>query len=351
MLLLLDRLVPAIARERLVVCYIRYKGQNSSDYVTEVCKLVRGTGYLYDPKTKTEVVPKKYPTEYFNRYSLDRGVCEYLINSIKDDDIYNQLTAYPNPEHRSVALAQQASIIFVLLSFTTKILENESTKMREIVDKHFPDNWVVPIYQGHLVDLTSYWTTESFEAASRALGNNIVSDQIKKLANKHYYIMKQSLARLDKFIIEGQLIEEYALDHTKELMVTLRDANTTLRWLMLHKSCQNKDFKQIFDDPVNKQAREKDIVKLILYLSKFEHIMKDIFTNLVNQKTQIWADDKAKCVENMNEIAEYFSGNRNWGKANIDENYAGWFRNLTTMIDGLDFKNSTKTGRKIQQIS
>jgi hypothetical protein len=53
----------------------------------------------------------------------------------------------------------------------------------------------------------------------------------------------------------------------------------------------------------------------------------------------------------MNEIAEYFSGNRNWGKANIDENYAGWFRNLTTMIDGLDFKHSTKTGRKIQQIS
>lgn len=26
MLLLLDRLIPAIARERLVVCYIRYKG-------------------------------------------------------------------------------------------------------------------------------------------------------------------------------------------------------------------------------------------------------------------------------------------------------------------------------------
>ncbi len=134
-------------------------------------------------------------------------------------------------------------------------------------------------------------------------------------------------------------------------MITLRDANITLRWLMLHKSCKNKLLKQIIDDPTNKTAREKDIVKLILYLSKYEHIMKDIFTNLVTQKTQIWADDKAKCVENMNEIAEYFSGNRNWGKANIDENYAGWFRNLTTMIDGLDFKHSTKTGRKIQQIS
>jgi WASH complex subunit strumpellin len=44
-LLLLDRLIPAIARERLVVCYIRYKGNNSSDFVNEVCKLVRGTSY------------------------------------------------------------------------------------------------------------------------------------------------------------------------------------------------------------------------------------------------------------------------------------------------------------------
>lgn len=89
MLLLLDRLVPALARERLVVCYIRYKGQNSSDYVNEVVKLVRNTGYLYDPKAKTEVVPKMYPCEYFNRYSTDRVLIEYLINSIKDDDIYN----------------------------------------------------------------------------------------------------------------------------------------------------------------------------------------------------------------------------------------------------------------------
>ena len=52
----------------------------------------------------------------------------------------------------------------------------------------------------------------------------------------------------------------------------------------------------------------------------------------------------------MNEIAEYFSGNRNWGKANIDENYAAWFKNVTSIIEGLDFKHSTKTGRKIQQL-
>ena len=52
----------------------------------------------------------------------------------------------------------------------------------------------------------------------------------------------------------------------------------------------------------------------------------------------------------MNEIAEYFAGNRNWGKNNIDENYANWFRNVTTIVEGLDYKHSTKTGRKIQQL-
>lgn len=75
-LLLLDRLVPAIARERLVVCYIRYKGNNSSDFVNEVCKLVRGTSYQYSPKTQNEIVPPKYPTDLFSRFSVDRVLTE-----------------------------------------------------------------------------------------------------------------------------------------------------------------------------------------------------------------------------------------------------------------------------------
>lgn len=93
-----------------------------------------------------EVLPKNYPVDYFSRFSVDRVLIETLINALKDDDIYNQLSAYPNPEHRSVALSTQGSIIFVLLHFCPKILEKENAKMREIVDKHFPDNWVIPVY-------------------------------------------------------------------------------------------------------------------------------------------------------------------------------------------------------------
>ena len=91
----------------------------------------------------------------------------------------------------------------MLLCFVPRILEKENAKMREIVDKHFPDNWVIPVYQGHLVDLTSYWGGETFLAAQKALSNNIYPENIKTLATKHYYIMNQTILKLDKYIIEG----------------------------------------------------------------------------------------------------------------------------------------------------
>lgn len=70
-------------------------------------------------------------------------------------------------------------------------------------------------------------------------------------------------------------------------MNCLRDANVTLRWLMLHKNCKNKKFKDVIEplDQPTKDARMKDIVTLLLHLSKYEQQLKGIFTNLVNQKT------------------------------------------------------------------
>ena len=59
---------------------------------------------------------------------------------------------------------------------------------------------------------------------------------------------------------------------------------------MLHKNCKNKKFKDVIEplDQPTKDARMKDIVTLLLHLSKYEQQLKGIFTNLVNQKTQIW---------------------------------------------------------------
>lgn len=43
MLLLLDRLIPAIARERMVVCYVRYKSAFGTDNTAQVAKMCKST--------------------------------------------------------------------------------------------------------------------------------------------------------------------------------------------------------------------------------------------------------------------------------------------------------------------
>lgn len=79
--------------------------------------------------------------------------------------------------------------------------------------------------------------------------------------------MADCLRRLDKFIIEGQLQEEFVLDHVKELMMCLRDSNVTIRWIMIHRLCKNKKFREV----IEAGCSAKDITNLLLNLSKFEH--------------------------------------------------------------------------------
>jgi len=150
MLLLMDSLIPGIAREKIVVSYLRYKGgQSSLPNAAEVCKLIKQTGYLHQKWTSgAPKVPDRYPNELFSRFPINKEIVWSVISTIQDDDIYHQTASYPSPEHRSTALANQASMLYVILYFVPKVLEKDFTKMREIVDKHFADNWVLPYYMG-----------------------------------------------------------------------------------------------------------------------------------------------------------------------------------------------------------
>ena len=65
-----------------------------------------------------------------------------VIARLRSDDIYNQLRTYQNPDHRCTALAEQASMLYVVLNFDPVTLTNETATMREIVDKFFSNNWV-----------------------------------------------------------------------------------------------------------------------------------------------------------------------------------------------------------------
>jgi len=83
-------------------------------------------------------------------------------------------------------------MVYVILYFNTEILRTKKVnkfyinilifkaKMREVVDKHFYDNWVVPFYLGYYIDLTTEWAP--FKAAKIALGNTLDLEYIEDLA-------------------------------------------------------------------------------------------------------------------------------------------------------------------------
>lgn len=78
----------------------------------------------------------------YRRTPLNEKLVSTVIGRLRSDDVYHQIAAYPFPEHRSTALASQSAMLYVCLFFQPNILHNQTAKMREIVDKYFPDNWV-----------------------------------------------------------------------------------------------------------------------------------------------------------------------------------------------------------------
>lgn len=142
MLLLMDMRVPGPIRERLIVAHYRKVGESREVPIVELAKLCRDTGFRpADPHGKAR--PVGYPENYFARFTIPPSVIAQVLTRLRSDDVYNQTRVYPAPEHRSFALAGQASMLYVILYFSPLTLANEKKEMREIVDKHYSDNWVV----------------------------------------------------------------------------------------------------------------------------------------------------------------------------------------------------------------
>ena len=88
------------------------------------------------PRTQLVVIGR------FSRVTISKTFVNMVLGRLRSDDLYNQIVAYPLPEQRSTALATQASMLYVILYFAPDVLHMQQAIMREIVDKHFPDNWV-----------------------------------------------------------------------------------------------------------------------------------------------------------------------------------------------------------------
>jgi WASH complex subunit strumpellin len=351
MLLILDMKIEGKIRERIMVAYHRHASATASSMdanIEDVCKLLRSTDYQHLPTPK---YPPNYPDVYLSRVPVDREFIRMLIGRLRSDDIYNQITSYPNPEHRSVALATQAAMLYVILFFAPDILHTQQSQMREIVDKHFPDNWVISLYMGITVNLIEAW--EPYKAARMALDNILQMDNVKSLAVRHI----QAVPRLDKKVLselkEGTLTEDYLLDHIPRLMNLIRDCNVTIRWLMLHTppTADHCKLARQIRNAVIPNFSGDQVFNLLLNTSQLEFLVKEMFQKLMAEKQEKWEAYKKEGVERMVELADVFSGTKPLTRVEKNEHLQAWFREMSTQIESLSYEDFTSAGRKIMQLN
>uniref|UniRef100_H2LM05 WASH complex subunit 5 n=1 Tax=Oryzias latipes TaxID=8090 RepID=H2LM05_ORYLA len=353
MLLVIDQKIEGEVRERMLVSYYRYSAARSSgdSNLDDICKLLRSTGFSSQPGAKR---PANYPESYFQRVPISTTFISMVIGRLRSDDIYNQVSAYPLPEHRSTALANQAAMLYVCLFFYPSILQTQQAKMREIVDKYFPDNWVISIYMGITVNLIEAW--EPYKAAKTALNYTLDAANIKEQASRYAASMESLRPQVQQLLKEGFLREEIILDNIPKLLNSLRDCNVAIRWLMLHSAesaydPNNKRLRQIKDQVLNdSKYNPKTLFQLLLDTAQFEFTLKEMFKQMLSEKQIKWENYKKEGSERMMELAEVFSGVKPLTRVEKNENLQAWFREISKQIESLNYEDSTAAGRKTVQL-
>ncbi|XP_043544483.1 WASH complex subunit 5 [Chiloscyllium plagiosum] len=353
MLLVIDLKIEGEVRERMLVSYYRYSAARSSSdsNLDDICKLLRSTGYSPVAGAKR---PPSYPESYFQRVPISSTFISMVVGRLRSDDIYNQVSAYPLPEHRSTALATQAAMLYVILYFEPSILHTQQAKMREIVDKYFPDNWVISIYMGITVNLIEAW--EPYKAAKTALNYTLEQLNIKEQSSRYGASVEKLRRQVQQFLKEGFLREEFVLDHIPKLLNCLRDCNVTIRWLMLHTAemvydPNNKRLRQIKDQVFSdSKYNPKTLFQLLLDSAQFEFVLKEMFKQMLSEKQAKWESYQKEGSERMTELAEVFSGVKPLTRVEKNENLQAWFREISKQISSLNYEDSTAAGRKTVQL-
>ncbi|OXB62233.1 hypothetical protein ASZ78_013257, partial [Callipepla squamata] len=278
------------------------------------------------------------------------------------------VSAYPLPEHRSTALATQAAMLYVILYFDANILHTQQAKMREIVDKYFPDNWLDSLDDASpacIGNENTFLTLSPFSSGGAPATLYIVHSfrdkdytdaNICSKANRYAAVTERVHTQVQQFLKEGCLREELVLDNIPKLLNCLRDCNVAIRWLMLHTAdtaCDpnNKRLRQMKDQILtDSRYNPKVLFQLLLDTAQFEFILKEMFKQMLSEKQAKWENYKKEGSERMTELADVFSGVKPLTRVEKNENLQAWFREISKQIMSLNYDDSTAAGRKTVQL-
>ncbi len=252
-------------------------------------------------------------------------------------------------------------MLYVIMFFDSIVLREESSKLREVVDKSFHDNFVIHIFAGMTADLSLEWSR--FPAAKSALDNVLSVDNVKKMHIMNAKLIGQCMAELRAYLTMGVLTDGYVLDNRHDLLNCLRRCNIAIRWRVLHRRTANATYHPIICATSSDQAttdpklegdfvvNASHLVSLILLTSQLELQLKDIFRDLLQKKESIWVSCRSQACGMMNDLAEYFKGDSTLARVSRHDGLIEWFGSMAGEISDLAYTSDdhfTVTGRKIQ---
>lgn len=353
MLIVLDIHIPGDVRERLLVSYYRYHSQNSDSSIDDICKFCRSTGYNPVASSNTSIVHfqahsggKGYPENFFSRVQLDETFIGMVIETLKTEDIYHQMQKFPSPEHRTIALAPQSAMLFACLFFQPEALMNQNSRMREICDKFFFNNWIISLYMGLTVNLIDAW--DGYKAAKSALVNILQPQMIKEITVGNGRVLKKMLESTRGLLKEGVLNESFLMKNLPKIIKVIRECNFCVRWWILNSSQiytkKSKPFHDLVNDPTDFDCQE--LYELILNISQLELCVKEIVKDLLENKQQKWMSYKADVDERMNEMILLFSGEKSVIKIEKNDHLRQWFEEILKEVTALDLQQKPRLVEK-----
>eukprot|EP00792_Barthelona_sp_PAP020_P006485 TRINITY_DN3009_c0_g1_i1.p1 TRINITY_DN3009_c0_g1~~TRINITY_DN3009_c0_g1_i1.p1 ORF type:complete len:1166 (+),score=291.06 TRINITY_DN3009_c0_g1_i1:38-3499(+) len=339
MLLLLDVHFPGVIRERIIISFYRYNGGSDLDNFNDVLHLCRRTDY-----DSTKVEQKKgYPEKFFNRFEIPKSLVRMVVGSLRSCDLYELLSAYPDADHRTVALSRQSAVLVVILYFDDSILNNDHSAMRSIVDKFFTDNWVISIYMGHLFDLQVQW--RYYKAAKDAL-NNTLNGNLVLLNDRYASEFEACIKELDDLLVEGVLSEEYVLSHIQPLIDIVRRSNVTLRYYLLTMNAYSSKYREKALGTMNKNQ----LLNLLLKTSELEHELIDIIERVLKTSEDRFAQLKKRASTAILELGTFFNGSSNLQGITKNDAIVKWSSDISNNILSVNMNDSMNASRTIDRL-
>ncbi|KIH59025.1 hypothetical protein ANCDUO_10757, partial [Ancylostoma duodenale] len=228
--------------------------------------------------------------------------------------------------------------IFVCLLFKPSTLKSDFSKMRQIVEDFFRDEWVLQLGLGLNVNLLDSW--QPYRAAFTALTNQVDTSKAKDMAAYHY----NALSKLT--VPQGKILPN---DFDANIrLISLY--NSSLRWLILHtsKTSTKKALSYVQAIDIYPQFEEQSLA-LFLRVSSFEMDFLTAYRDALRNKEENIKKSTSSTCSIISEMAQLFT--QDFGSLNKEKKTKlhNWFLLMKKTLEELEL-NDKRNAEFVSQV-